>query len=271
MSRAGPTRPARGAPRLALALGGDKAKLISRRLGRGRPAASLRLRTTPANAAFGHPGSVFDPGRARQPRILLSPARFLADCAAKSYKFIMRRLALAVATVAWQAACLIPGAQAQDDVVQCDAFYRNSDGSWTATQSVFLPGTKMVSRVGGVFRRGVLVDGHDVAAALDKACPNPATSPPAAAQTQPPRASLSKFADANGTIDVTRLTCADLADTSDEEADLLLAWYGYPSNGPAKRRFFNMAHLRSAMHGVVDYCKTHRDQNLVRVMDLMSK
>jgi hypothetical protein len=146
----------------------------------------------------------------------------------------MRRLALAVAMVAWQAACLIPGAQAQDDVVQCDAFYRNSDGSWTATQSVFLPGTKMVSRVGGVFRPGVLVDGHDVAAALDKACPNPTTSPPAAAQTRPPRASLSKFADANGTIDVTRLTCADLADTSDEEADFVARLVRLPVERPRK-------------------------------------
>ncbi len=184
----------------------------------------------------------------------------------------MRRcLALAIATVAWQAACFMTGAQAQDEDIRCDAFYRNSDGSWTATQSVFLPGTRKVSRVGGVFRPGGSIDGQDVAAALDKACPNPATSPPAAAQTQQPRASLSKFADANGTIDVTRLTCADLADTSDEEADLLLAWYGYPSNGPTKRRFFNLARLRSAMHSVVAYCKTHRDQNLVKAMELMSK
>ncbi len=184
---------------------------------------------------------------------------------------MQRCLALAVAAIAWQAEWFVAGAQAQDDVVQCDAFYRNSDGSWTATQPVFLPGTTMVSRVGGVFRPGVLIDGHDIAAVLAKACPNPATSPSAAAQTPPPRASLSKFADANGTIDVTRLTCADLADTSDEEADLLLAWYGYSSSGSAKKRFFNMARLRSAMHGVVAYCKTHRDQNLVKVMDLMLK
>ena len=92
----------------------------------------------------------------------------------------MRRcLALAVATVAWQAACFMTGAQAQDEDIRCDAFYRNFDGSWTATQSVFLAGARKVSRVGGVFRPGVAIDGHDVAAALDKACPNPATSPPA--------------------------------------------------------------------------------------------
>jgi hypothetical protein len=163
-------------------------------------------------------------------------------------------------------------AQAQDDDIKCDAFYRNADGSWTATQSVFLPGTRMVSRVGGVFRPGVAIDGHDVAAALDKACPNPATSPPAAAQMQQqPRPSLSKFADANGTIDVTRLTCGDLADTSDEEAGLLLAWYGSSSNGPAKRRIFNMTRLRAAIHSVVAYCKSRREQNLVKVMDVMLK
>jgi len=185
---------------------------------------------------------------------------------------MMRRcFALAVATIIWQAACFMTVAQAQDDDIKCDAFYRNADGSWTATQSVFLPGTRMVSRVGGVFRPGVAIDGHDVAAALDKACPNPATSPPAAAQTQPPRASLSKFADANGTIDIARLTCGDLADTSDEEAGLLLAWYGYSSNGPTKRRIFNMARLRVAIHSVVTYCKSRREQNLVKVMDVMLK
>ena len=158
-------------------------------------------------------------------------------------------------------------AQAQDDGIKCDAFYRNVDGSWTATQSVFLPGTRMLSRVGGVFRPGVAIDGHDVAAALDKACPNPATSPPAAAQMRQPRPSLSKFADANGTIDIVRLTCGDLADTSDEEAGLLLAWYGHSSNGPTKKTRFQHGAPAIGNSQCVAHCKTHREQNLVKVMD----
>jgi hypothetical protein len=173
-------------------------------------------------------------------------------------------VAVIFATSILQAACFTTGARAQDEGIKCDAFYKNPDGSWTAAQPVYLPGTKMVSRVGGVFRSGVSVDGYDVAAALDKACPNPATSPPAATRPQQPYVSLSNAADAN---DVARLTCGHLADTSDEEAGLLLAWYGYAPSGPTNRRIFNMARLRSAIHTVVDYCKTHRDQNRVKAME----
>jgi HdeA/HdeB family len=156
-------------------------------------------------------------------------------------------------------------ALAQGERPLCEAFYKNPDGSWTATQSVFLPGTTRVSRVGGIFRPGVEVDGIDVAAALDKACPNPATT---AAQTQQPRSSLAQFADANGTIDIAGLTCASVADASESESALLLAWYnGAAHRPPAKRHAFNLARLRTTIQDVVIYCREHREQNLVRVMD----
>jgi hypothetical protein len=156
-------------------------------------------------------------------------------------------------------------ALAQGERPLCDAFYKNPDGSWTATQSVFLPGTTRVSRVGGVFRPGVEIDGVDVAATLDKACPNPATT---AAQTQQPRSTLSQFADANGTIDIAGLTCASLADATESEAALLLAWYGGAANrAPAKKRSFNLARLRTTIEDVVTFCKSHREQSLLKVMD----
>ena len=178
--------------------------------------------------------------------------------------------ALIFAAVACLTAAAVTAALAQNERLPCEAFYKNPDGSWTATQSVFLPGTGRVSRVGGVFRPGVAVDGFDVAAALDKACPNPATT---AAQTQQPRSSLSQFADANGTIDIARLTCASLADASESETALLLAWYsGAADSAPAKRRTVNLARLRTTIQDVVMYCRDHREQNLVKVMDeLMPK
>jgi hypothetical protein len=185
--------------------------------------------------------------------------------------FALTVATIVFATIILQTACFRTAAQAQDEGIKCDAFYKNPDGSWTATQPVYLPGTRMVSRIGGVFRPGVSVDGYDVAAALDKGCPNPATSPPAATRPQQPYVSLSNAADANGAIDVARLTCGHLADTSDEEAGLLLAWYGYAPSGPTNRRIFNMARLRSAIHTIVDYCKTHRDQNLVKAMERVLK
>src|SRR5580658_614579 len=112
-------------------------------------------------------------------------------------------VALTLAAIFWQAAFSVATAQTEDDSVPCDAFYRRSDGSWVATQAVYLFGTKMVSRVGGVFPPGQSVDGYDVAAMLDKACPNPATSPPIVAQPpQPGRVPMAKYSDANGVIDV---------------------------------------------------------------------
>jgi hypothetical protein len=121
-----------------------------------------------------------------------------------------------------------------------------------------------------MFRPGVEVDGVDVAATLDKACPNPATT---AAQTQQPRSLLSQFADANGTIDIAGLSCASLADVSESETGLLLAWYsGAANRAPAKRRTVNLARLRTTIQDVVLYCRDHRERNLVKVMDeLMPK
>jgi hypothetical protein len=180
-----------------------------------------------------------------------------------------RYSALIFAAIAYPLIAATP-ALAQGERPLCDAFYKNPDGSWTATQSVFLPGSTRVSRVGGIFRPGVEVDGIDVAAALDKACPNPATT---AAQTQQPRSSLAQFADANGTIDIAGLTCASVADASESESALLLAWYsGATNRGPAKRRAFSFARLRTTIQDAVAYCREHREQNLVSVMDgLMSK
>jgi len=188
---------------------------------------------------------------------------------------LRHRSALLPVLVACLIAGVLPQAFAQDDEgPQCEAFYKNPDGSWTATQPVILRGTGLVSRVGGTFQPGALIRGHDIAAELDRACPNPATAapPPPTPQGPPPRVSLSNFADANGSVDVTRLNCGHLADMSEAEANILLAWYGgAPGGGAARRRLFNMAHLQSAIRNVSAYCRSHREQNLVRVMDDLMK
>ena len=45
---------------------------------------------------------------------------------------------------------------------------------------------------------------------------------------------LSKYADANGYIDVQKLTCAQLANTFQEDADFLTVWYSGWYNGLAR-------------------------------------
>lgn len=46
---------------------------------------------------------------------------------------------------------------------------------------------------------------------------------------------LTKYVDANGFLDVQTLTCAQLADTYQEDADALTAWYSGWYNGLAKK------------------------------------
>jgi len=184
---------------------------------------------------------------------------------------VQRWHATAIAAIALLISFLPTRAQAQDAGIPCDAFYRNADGSWTATGSTFIPGPDMITRPGGVFRPGVKIRGYDVAASLDKACPNPATAPPppAAERTQQTGVPLSRFADANGNFDVARLTCGDLADAPAEEAALLVAWYSGPYDEAAKRRIINLPRLRTTIRGVIAYCKSNRGQNLVNAMDLL--
>ena len=177
-----------------------------------------------------------------------------------------------VVAIAVQTLCLVTGARGQDEDMPCDAFVKNPDGSWTATRAVFVLSANFSVRAGGVFRPGEKSRGYDLAAKLDELCRNgTAAPPPAAAERQQPHIPLSQFADANGNIDVQRLTCGHLADASREEAELFLAWQGGSHNRSPKGRAINMARLKYAMRDVVDYCKSHRDESLIKVMQLMLK
>jgi hypothetical protein len=62
------------------------------------------------------------------------------------------------------------------------------------------------------------------------------TSLEARAQTD-----LKAYADANGYLDVQKLTCAQLAGTWQEDADKLMVWYSGWYNGLAKKHFFNVS------------------------------
>jgi hypothetical protein len=177
-----------------------------------------------------------------------------------------RRIAVAVVAVGLQAAYLIQGAHAQS--IECDAFLRDPDGSWTVMRKTYIPSANVKVEEGAVFRPGGSFLGDDLAARLDKACPNaPMAAPaptPAPVQTTRGQVPLSTYADSNGNIDVRRFSCATLDDASAEEAELLLSWY----SGFAKKRGFNLARLRDAIRNVADYCKANRDKNLVQAMDL---
>ena len=81
---------------------------------------------------------------------------------------------------------------------------------------------------------------------------------PARAQTP-----LSAYVDAHGYIDVQRLTCAQLAATSQQDADLLSAWYSGWYNGLAHKHFLDYRKGKIVEHEVIVYCKEHPDFRII--------
>lgn len=89
---------------------------------------------------------------------------------------------------------------------------------------------------------------------------------PAHAQTD-----LSAYADANGYLDVQKLTCAQLAGTWQGDADLLTAWYSGWYNGLARKHYLDIRKSREAEHEVIQYCKAHPDQLIIEAIAVVFK
>ena len=86
---------------------------------------------------------------------------------------------------------------------------------------------------------------------------------------------LKTYSDANGYIDVQKLTCAQLAGTFQEDADLLTTWYSGWYNGLAKKHFINVARSKEAEHETIVYCKANPNVTVIKaignVIDTMRK
>jgi hypothetical protein len=78
---------------------------------------------------------------------------------------------------------------------------------------------------------------------------------------------LKAYADANGYLDVQKLTCAQLAGTWQEDADKLMVWYSGWYNGLAKKHFFNVSRGVRLEHEVIVHCKANPD---IRVIDAIA-
>lgn len=74
---------------------------------------------------------------------------------------------------------------------------------------------------------------------------------------------LSAYVDANGYINVQKLTCAQLADTYQQDADTLTAWYSGWYNGLAHKHFLDYRKGKIAEHEVIVYCKEHPDRRII--------
>ena len=82
---------------------------------------------------------------------------------------------------------------------------------------------------------------------------------------------LDSYVDKNGFIDVQALTCAQLADTYQEDANALANWYSGWYNGLAKKHFYHLNRVKGKEHEVIVFCKEHRDMKIIKAMDIIFK
>ena len=82
---------------------------------------------------------------------------------------------------------------------------------------------------------------------------------------------LSKYADANGYIDVQKLTCAQLANTFQEDADFLTVWYSGWYNGLAKKHLLKVDRSKTLEHEVIVHCKANPGKKVIQAIDVVFK
>jgi hypothetical protein len=82
---------------------------------------------------------------------------------------------------------------------------------------------------------------------------------------------LSSYVDANGFIDVQKLTCAQLAGTFQEDADALTTWYSGWYNGLAKKHFLDLRKGKIVEHEVIVYCKANPDKRIIDAIAVVFK
>jgi HdeA/HdeB family len=82
---------------------------------------------------------------------------------------------------------------------------------------------------------------------------------------------LSSYADADGWIDVQKMTCEQLAGTYQEDADMLTTWYSGWYNGLAKKHMINVKRGKDLEHEVIVYCKANKDQKIIQAISVVFK
>ncbi len=82
---------------------------------------------------------------------------------------------------------------------------------------------------------------------------------------------LSTYADANGFIDVQALTCGQLANTYQEDANALTTWYSGWYNGLAHKHYADFKKGRVVEHQVIEYCKAHPEQKIIHAIAVVFK
>jgi hypothetical protein len=82
---------------------------------------------------------------------------------------------------------------------------------------------------------------------------------------------LKTYTDSDGYLDVQKLTCAQLANTFQEDADYLAAWYSGWYNGLAKKHVMQVSRAKSLQHEVIVYCKANPGKKVIEAIDVVFK
>jgi hypothetical protein len=82
---------------------------------------------------------------------------------------------------------------------------------------------------------------------------------------------LNTYADAKGNLDVQKLTCAQLANTFQEDADFMTVWYSGWYNGLAGYSKLKVDRAKELEHRVIVYCKEHPKTKVITAMDINIK
>lgn len=80
---------------------------------------------------------------------------------------------------------------------------------------------------------------------------------------------LTAYANKDGYIDIQALTCAQLANTFQEDADYLTAWYSGWYNGLGKKHMMLVDRARTVEHRVILYCKSNPGKKVIEAIDVV--
>ena len=91
----------------------------------------------------------------------------------------------------------------------------------------------------------------------------------ASASLAPAQVELKTYVKSNGYLNVRALTCAQLANTYQEDADLLGVWYSGWLNGQAKSHYIDVDRTKAGIHQVIVYCKANPDKKVVDAVKIV--
>ena len=93
----------------------------------------------------------------------------------------------------------------------------------------------------------------------------------ASASASQAQVDLKTYADEKGYLNVKALTCAQLANTTQDDAYFLGTWYSGWFNGHMKRHAINVARTKQGIHEVIEYCKANPDKKVVDAVETYVK